>query len=224
MMTSVYASTDQRVDQLVEHVKRCIALGEQKKSPLTDAVLNIPGMSGYKVKHFLNNLCSIPGTSYLEIGCWKGSTLVAALYGNERNVRYAVAIDNWTEFGGPRNEFISNTRHFLTPNMLHFYEQDCFSINKIACFSVPVNIYFYDGQHSAESQERAFTYFDEVFDDVFIAIVDDWNWEAVREGTYSAFTKLNYEICFDQALYTNKEGDPESWWNGIYVAVIKKSA
>ncbi len=223
MTTYAHAFESTKEQQIIEHVKHSIALAEQKKSNLSGDALEIRGMSGYKVKHFLNNLCSLPNTSYLEIGCWQGSTLVSALYGNESHINHAVAVDNWAEFGGPKVEFLRNIQKFLNPGLVHFFEQDCFSMKLENSFPVPVNIYFYDGDHSALSQEKAFTFFNDIFEDIFIAIVDDWNWERVREGTLSGFAKLNYRICFDQAIYTDREGDPDGWWNGIYIAVIKKS-
>lgn len=43
-------------------------------------------MSSPKVRHLLNNLCSLPSTSYLEIGTWKGSTWISALFQNQKSV------------------------------------------------------------------------------------------------------------------------------------------
>lgn len=208
--------------ELVEHVKKCIILAEKKKSLLTSDVMAVNGFTGEKIKHFLNNVCSLANTSYLEIGCWKGATFTAALYKNEPSLRYAVAVDNWSEFNGPKDEFFKNTAKFLSHGCYHFFEKNSFSINLQTSFPIPINIYFYDGGHSTLEQERAFTYFNDIFEDVFIAIVDDWNWMRVREGTASAFSKLNYQILFEKVLFTDKCGDPENWWNGFYIAVIKK--
>lgn len=46
----------------------------------------------------------------------------------------------------------------------------------------------------AESQEKAFTYFNSLLSQTFIAIVDDWNWDAVKIGTRNAFQTLGYEV------------------------------
>ena len=211
----------QKEDLLVEHVKSCIEAAEFEISNVSIDVLELEGMSSSKVRHLLNNLCSLPQASYLEIGCWKGSTLVAALYDHED--ASAVAIDNWSEFGGPRKEFFSNIVAFLPNADLKVFEADCFAIDKGNVFTKPVNLYFYDGNHDEENQEMAFTYFDEVFDDVFIAMVDDWNAMKVRNGTRSAFSKLGYQILFEKELFTPKNADTSSWWNGIYIAVIKKA-
>ena len=63
------------------------------------------GMSGIKTRHFYNNLLTIEGSRYLEIGTWKGSSVCSAMCGNSGSV---FCIDNWSEFGGPKSEFLEN--------------------------------------------------------------------------------------------------------------------
>jgi hypothetical protein len=92
-------------------------------------------------------------------------------------------------------------------------------------FFHPINIYFYDGRHGEADQKAAFTYFDPIFDDVFIAVVDDWNWSTVRAGTWAAMRELGYNILFYRELFTSdpKFHDITTWWNGLFVAVIEKT-
>ena len=53
-------------------------------------------MSDASVRHLINNLASAPGTRYLEVGSWRGSTLASALGGgNDATVDLSVAIDLW---------------------------------------------------------------------------------------------------------------------------------
>lgn len=216
-------STDKEI-ALVQHVEKCLARAEQELSKLDSGVLSIHGMSSPKVRHLLNNLCTLPQCTYLEVGSWKGSTLVGALYRNEAFIKEAIAIENWSEFGSPRDDCFSNIRRFIPYASLRVIEYDCFYIDPLLSIPNPVNIYFYDGGHDFTSQEKAFTFFNPVFDDVFIAIVDDWNWVPVRNGTYSAFKALNYTVLFERNLMTDANGDMTSWWNGLYIAVVKKGS
>ena len=85
------------------------------------------------------------------------------------------------------------------------------------------NVYLYDGYHDVESQYNAFIHFDSVLDDVFIAIVDDWNWAAVRAGTSQAFDKLGYHVIHSMELSSDGNADWQGWWNGLYVAVVAKT-
>jgi hypothetical protein len=209
----IYADRGQ---DLVNHVKNCIALAEQKKSSLSDDALAVSGMSGHKVKHFLNNVCKLPNTTYLEIGLFKGSTFVAALYGNESTIDHALGIDLGINLAK------ESADRLLPSGTFHLLAQDRFTVNPAEVLPLPVTVYFYDGDHAEINQERAFRYFNKIFDDYFVAIVDDWNSWEIRRGTSTAFKKLNYEILFEQEFFTNMNGDPEGWWNGLYIAVIKK--
>lgn len=218
----VAESLTQNEEALIAHVELCVLKAEKGLSNLNTDVLKIEGMSSSKVRHFLNNVCSMPGSSYLEIGCWKGSTFVAALYQNSKALVQAIGIDNWSEFGGPKAEFFRNCSSFLSPNSYEVYEKNCFDFSMQSIFKEPVNIYFYDGNHSALSQELAFSYYNSILDDVFIAIVDDWNWFEVQLGTKKAFKELEYTVLYEKVMPARWNGDSENWWNGLYIAVIRK--
>ncbi len=216
----------EREQLIIDHVKICIKKAEHHISQLNQEVLQVDGMSSPKVRHFLNNLCSRPDTHYLEIGCWKGSTLISSLFNNRNTIVSAIAIDNWSNhYHNERlkDEFHANCNRFLLPDQYHFYEVDCFKITPNEVCPSPVNTYFYDGEHTALDQELAFTYYNDRLDDVFIAVIDDWNHPPVPEGTEIAFKKLNYQVLFQQVLPARWNGDTENWWNGLYVAVIRKS-
>ena len=215
-----------RGEVMKEHAQRSIENALYGNSKLDARILNIEGMSSHRVRDLLNNLCSLPNSRYLEIGCWKGSTLISALYRNGGSLEGVVAIDNWSEWGSPRTEFFQNVESYLGNEPLKEFkiiETDCFTLDKAKVFDHPITVYFYDGNHDRLSQKRAFTYYHAVFDDVFIAVVDDWNCEEVRMGTRDAFEELGYQILFEQTFFTDSNGgDKISWWNGIYIGVLKK--
>lgn len=204
---------------LIEHVTNSIKNAELGISQLNSEILNLEGMSSDKVRHFLNNICSLENGKYLEIGVWKGSTFISALYKN--TLQDAIAVDNWALFSGPKDTFQKNISHFLENTIYTFYESDCFKFD-LKKIKNKINIYFYDGGHTFEDQKLAFTYYNEIFADTFIAIVDDYNWIEVQNGTQKAFKELGYNILFEQFLPSSHNGDTTSWWNGIYVAVISK--
>ena len=129
---------------------------------------------------------------------------------------------DWSEFAGPAAEFHERCKQLLPDFPFVFYSENCFKLNPESLISAPVTTYFYDGGHTAMDQEMAFTYYDKVFDDVFIAVVDDWSFPEVPIGTKRAFKKLGYEILYEAILPNRFSSDMEYWWNGLYVAVIKK--
>jgi hypothetical protein len=98
---------------LADHVARSFALADARLSRLGAAALEMEGMSGAATRHLYNNLCALPGgCSCLQIGVWKGSSVVAALSGNP-GCR-VTAVDCWSEFGGPRDEFLAVCEQLLS--------------------------------------------------------------------------------------------------------------
>jgi asparagine synthetase A len=88
----------------------------------------------------------------------------------------------------------------------------------------------YDGNHSEESHYKALNHYYKCLDDIFIFIVDDWNWEKVRNGTFNSIKNLNLQILYQKEIRLTNDNSitPEpflsqTWWNGIYVAILKKN-
>jgi methyltransferase family protein len=196
-------------------------------SPLPDEVRLIEGMSGQKYRLLINQLVgSISNACYLEIGSWAGSTAAAALYGNK--VR-ALCIDNWSEFGGPRETFFANIKKILTPDIqFEFIERDFRMIdyNNIGSF----NIYLFDGPHSEKDQHDGIMIAQPALADPFVLIVDDWNWRHVRLGTFQALLDARCRVRASIEIRTtldNTHGLPagrdSDWHNGYFIAVVKKT-
>jgi hypothetical protein len=99
----------------------------------------------------------------------------------------------------------------------------CFKIIPEHIVNEPITVYFYDGFSSFDSLKQAFTYYNQVFNPLFIAVVDDWNWDFIRNGTRAAFEELKYEVIYEVELPAKGNGDRKQWWNGLYVALIRKS-
>ena len=197
---------------------------ENNFSKITNDIINMDGMSGIKTRHFYNNLLNTEDARYLEIGTWKGSSVCSAMCGNKAKV---VCIDNWSEFGGPKNEFLLNFERYKGENDATFIEDDCYKVD-ISIFS-KFNIYMYDGNHSNESHYYALFHYYNCLDDIFIFIVDDWNWEDVRNGTKNSIHKLNLKVLYEKEIrltwdnsHTPESLARETWHNGIYVAILQK--
>jgi len=210
----------------VDFLKKCIidATNHVSSIPNSSDILRIEGMSSTKVRHLLNNVCSLPDARYLEIGTWKGSTLISALYSNMHVD--ATCIENFSDFKGPKEEFKSNTETRIGQGLIpkfQFIENDCFQV-KLDTIKKK-NIYFFDGGHTVEDHIKAFTYYNDILDDEFICIVDDWNHkhDNVRKGTEEAFKQLSYKVLHSEILPARYNGDKDLWWNGIYAAVVRKS-
>ena len=66
-----------------EFVGACLKAADDEHSKITHREIELFGLSSSRLKHLLNNLCSKDGTSYLELGVYRGSTILSAAYGNK---------------------------------------------------------------------------------------------------------------------------------------------
>jgi hypothetical protein len=214
------------IAELQAHVERAFERAEQGESKITDELIHMRGMSGIKTRHFYNNLLQREDARYLEIGTSRGSSVCSAMCGNRAKV---VCMDNWSQFDGPKSEFLMNFKKYKGDNYAVFIEKDCFEVDADA---LPFfNIYMYDANHTKESHEKALTHFYDCLDDVFIFIVDDWNWRAVREGTMDSFTNLKLNVLYSKEIRTTHNDrdvifgstEQKAWHNGIYVAILQKT-
>jgi hypothetical protein len=206
------------MDKYQKKIESALKKAVKEKSKLTKDILAIEGMSSPKIRHFLNNLVA-KGDRYLEIGTWKGSTLISALYQNKPD--FHCAIDDWSIFEGGKEAFLKNTKKFLKGGV-NFLEGDCFTINQKAQGLNDINIYFYDGGHKEEEQYKAISQYLKALAQDFILIVDDYNWPEVRKGTQDAIFDLNIRINHQWFLPSRGNGDVLNWWNGLYVASCSK--
>jgi hypothetical protein len=208
-------------------VKQSFDRALNDESSLPSEIRGIDGMSGQRYRAFVNNLVSLcPNPRYLEVGSWAGSTATAALSGNHAS---ALCIDNWSEFGGPRDTFFQNIRKSLSEkSQFKFIEQDFRSVNykSIGQF----NIYFFDGPHEEADQYDGIVLAQPALTSTFFLIVDDWNWRAVRVGTFRGLAASRCQLkCSIEVRTTLDETQPSvagklsDWHNGYFIAVVQKA-
>ncbi len=170
----------------------------------------------------LNNLCKPADTNYLEVGTYHGSTVVAASYDNPGHF---TTVDNWSEFGGPRDSFLKNQEVYKEHCKIVLREDDFRNI-LLSQFKPGVNVFFYDGAHDAASQQQALEYFAPILADPCLVIVDDWNWPDVRKGTLAAFSSLDWQVDARVELFNTcgRRDTGESYWaNGLLLAIVRPS-
>jgi hypothetical protein len=191
---------------------KAIQDAENLSSKIDGTVMGeLMGLSAPKVRHLLNNLAAGSDT-YLEVGCYLGGTLRAALHSNKL---YSAAVDNFCLMPNKRQMFFDNT------SMLEFdfFEEDCFAMD-VRKIKKPIGLYFYDGEHSFESQYKALVYFYQILKDEFVYVCDDWAMKKIPNATFSAAKDLDLEIVENYNLL-NSPGKKD-WWNGIGVVRFEK--
>lgn len=191
--------------------------------------LRMAGMSGVYYRSFINNLIRfIEKPRYLEVGTWLGSTACAAISNNSCKI---TCIDNWVQFNGSRKNkeiFIKNIEKEKN-NQIDFslIEEDFYKIDYKSIGKH--NVYLFDGPHTEEDQFYGIELVQPALDDIYVLIVDDWNWYKVRKGTTDAIKKLNLNILESIEIktshnnkHTSIRGAQGQWHNGYFIAVIKK--
>ena len=210
---------EELIEKYTDRINNAISKAEAGKTKLTNQQLMLEGMSADKNRIFLNEMVH-SDTRYLEIGAWKASTFVAAMYENQPE--FSMAIDDFSQFGGNIDHFNSVCNSNLNYNF-NVINQDCFNILDSEKDKIKdINLYFYDGGHSTEDQRKALTMFVDKMSKIFIYVVDDWNYFEVPIGTRRGIQECSLKVHKEWQLNAKYNGDRENWWNGFYVAIIEK--
>lgn len=213
-----------------EKIDYALTRAEQLQSSLNQEVLDIPGLTSYKVKHFLNNIVS-DGDHYCEVGSFRGATLISACFNNnitatsiedrsQADISPATRDFEVSFTDEAASELYNNTIKY-TPNQVKFVAAD---VNKLKEGDIDkkIDVLFYDGAHDLYNQSRLFKNFYEHLSDQAIVIVDDWNWLTVRDGTVSAFRSSPVKIKYKKLIRTSINEDPSDFWNGLGIFYVEK--
>jgi len=184
--------------------------------------LEIPGLTSKRVQNLLMGLGGKVNT-YLEVGSAMGAT-AAAVGVNDIDIH---CVDNWSgeiqpqrnNFSLPNNtldEFNNNTGHIkqLTVHNSDMLTVDLTTLPKI-------DMFFYDGPHDFENTKKAVEYYSSVFSDTALLIFDDANWTEVVKGAEAGVESSGLDIVYNRLLLNEVE-NPNMWWNGLYIMVVKK--
>lgn len=182
-------------------------------------VERVPGMSTEHALTLLNLAVEHLGEDecYLEIGTYRGRSVVGAMLG--QNGRTAVAIENFAEFGGDPSaalrEVEGNLHDFGVADRVHLQVRDAFRGLGRDAVPRPVGVYFYDGAHSRVAQHLGLAMVEPLLADEALVVVDDASWPQVRSTTQHYLARHpGYRVVADLAAET--DFDPR-WCNGLLV-------
>lgn len=216
--------TEMTIEQKIEAIRLAIDKADKFQSKLTAEALSVPFLGSLKIRALLNNLGEL-ATHFGEAGSHKSGSFTSTLFGND-NIKSATAIDSWasdeTNEDKAYPQFMANTMKFKPANTeLNVIISDCWEVD-LSLIPNKIDLYSYDCGHSESDQCKALTYYLPVLADEFIYCCDDYGWPVVKAGTKRGIEEAGLEILFEQELVTDKEYDNMSWWDGYYVALLKK--
>jgi hypothetical protein len=87
-----------------------------------------------------------------------------------------------------------------------------------------VDVYFFDGPHSQEDHYNAVTVLSSLKFSSILYIVDDWNWDDVRQGTLRGLDSLGIRIAGKIEIFTSSKtmGRQSRWHNGYAFFVLER--
>jgi hypothetical protein len=180
-------------------------------------------MSGQNFRYLLNQFVrNVPSGDYLEVGVWKGSTAISALWNNKK---HAILVDNWSEFDGPKKQAAAQIKKFINLNRFNLLD-----LNFKNFYNIPpknkIGVYFYDGGHSHDEHKMAVKLIDKLNFDCLIFIVDDYNWESVQIATQEGLQALKPKLVASWRILPSEQDVFHkfgSWHNGYLIALISNS-
>ena len=96
-------------------------------------------------------------------------------------------------------------------------------------FIIKHNIYLFDGPHHYEDHFDGIILAQPALTEKFILIIDDWNWDQVRNGTISALKHLKLNVISKLEIRTTQDGSNalmmgqnSDWHQGYCFFVIQK--
>jgi predicted O-methyltransferase YrrM len=191
---------------------------DRKLAPVLETV---EGMATENKLRLLNFACSLLPREglYMEVGTWKGATLVGALLGNSCR---GIAIDDFSQFEGTRAAVETSLASFGLRDRVALIEGDYLAESVLAQLTPrSVDVYFYDGGHTYSDQFNALWRYERFLKDDAVVIVDDTSIGHVRRANrdFGFLHSNEWSLKFDIPSPYPKE---PCWWNGVQVFHFKR--
>ena len=157
--------------------------------------------------------CLDDGESYVEVGTYRGTSLIAAMLGNDGDF---VALDNWSMGEGSREQLELNLARFGLSGRPELLEGDAFeTLRSGALAGRTVGVYYYDNGHEYEQQLDGMRLIEPHLASPALVIVDDTDWERVQRAV-DDYLEQQPRATEVLTIDGKDRGHPE-WWEGMRV-------
>jgi predicted O-methyltransferase YrrM len=152
------------------------------------------------------------GESYVEVGSFKGLSLIAAMLGNTGDF---VGIDNFSLSDGNRTLLEANLRRYgLAGHAI--LEGDAFELLRRGTLGDRrVGVYYYDAAHDYRSQFRALRLVEPHLAEDALLIVDDTDWPQVARAMRDYLARQPRAELL--VKLDGKDLGQPWWWEGVQV-------
>jgi predicted O-methyltransferase YrrM len=152
--------------------------------------------------------CLEPGECYVEVGTYRGTSLIAAMLGNEEHD--FVALDNWSLGDGSREQLDANLGRYGLDGKPSLIEGDAHeTLRSGALAGRRVGVYYYDDGHEFEQQLDGLRLIEPYLASPALVLVDDSDWERVA-AAIAAY--LDEAPRAEQVLGLEGVDHGRAWW------------
>lgn len=227
--------------ELSDVIKEAYLDAQRNKSKIENdwRIMDQYSISSRKFKLLLNNICErVDNLAYLELGCFRGGTLCAALFKNKPLVAYA--IDNFQydplsfytnpetgEKSGINPEGWTNVKLTLIENLERFALDKTVKLfvgdwNKISDTFIKhkINVAHID---IPKDVDKILEFYDSKFADSFVLVVTGFNLSEIQNQVNSYLENKKYIVTHKIVNYSRSNADNENWWNGLGLYAIQKA-
>jgi len=163
--------------------------------PIKKLMAQVDGMCPGETLQLLNILVHnyvLPSERYLEIGTWKGRTVIGALLNNDRE---ATVIDPLT-FDDSNVVFYRNIREAGVDTRISFFQKPWEHVIQTYPQSQVFSLFFFDGDHGDRSTFNAWEAWLSFCTDECILIADDLDMGPVKKDVDDFAAKYKDNIVF----------------------------
>ena len=158
--------------------------------------------------------CVAPGETYVEVGAFRGSSLIGALLDND-GVEF-VAIDDFSRSDSSREELERNLTRFGLDGRVTILEGDAFELLPGGALAGRrVGVYYYDAAHTYEQQLDGLLLAEPYLADDALLIVDDTDWDFV-DAAVRDYRAQRPNVASLVRIVGKDKGQPW-WWEGVEV-------
>ena len=152
------------------------------------------------------------GESYVEVGTFKGTSLIAAMLGNAGDF---VGIDNFSFSDGSREELAANLERFGC-TQAEILEGDAFDLLRGGALERRrVGVYYYDNGHAYEQQLEGLRLVEPHLTSPALMIIDDTDWERVARATTDYLAQQPRARLLLEIV--GKDRGQPWWWEGVHI-------
>ena len=161
---------------------------------------------GLMINHICKNIKK--DEIFLNIGAYRGFTTVCGMIDTVCTVH---SVDNFSEFDGPKDIFFKNFNLFKGEN--HFFHEKDYELF-FNNWNNPIKFYIYDAHHSYDQQYKNLIIARDFFVKDTVIYIDDYNVDAVENGTKDFLSKYPNEFEIIKEIKTPFNTHP-TYWNGF---------